>query len=654
MMVGKRVAPKTSIRKSFNAVVATAILIATPALAADPPFPAKNVSVSPQQQPVGETITDLFTQAGFKVKVSNKLVERASGTWRGAPAEIWRQISKAFNAVAYYDGSVVRVYHASEIFGRTVPAADPNAVVQQAGRLRLTGTGNSVKAGKGVVIVSGVPAFVDSISELASRSSAPVVAAAAPAMTPVASPAVVASKAAPVASDIVSPLNKPSASRDVTTTALPLPTQNMGPLPYQLDFTVASRASRGDPFEIRIYNLKYAKAADKVVNTGDGSQLFRGVASILRDQVGLAMRSSSDSVEQGSPNGARRVDDRGYSGGMGYPPYGYFPGAQPNEEKREPAQQIVDGPRITVYNAGNAVYVRDLPNRMSMYDALVTNLDKPVSQVDVQVTIIDVDITRSQKLGIDWRAAFNAFGGGISINTGQTGAANIGGEYSDQGFASNTGFLNAQISALSQRGVMKVVTRTNISTPENIPGVSDSRQVIPIKVEGGQFQGSGVIDYRIGIFLNVTPQVSKERDGLVTQMEIDVRDGSIGGYLPDGTPTFKNNQLTTNASVRQGESYIIGGFSAEMSYEGTSKIPGLGDIPLAGNLFKKSSKTQTVQERIVILTPRVLSMTPNTLASQNAAEAEEEEDEEEAEELALRKRQVKTKLPKKKTKRTAS
>jgi type III secretion protein C len=236
------------------------------------------------------------------------------------------------------------------------------------------------------------------------------------------------------------------------------------------------------------------------------------------------------------------------------------------------------------------------------------------------------------------------------LNSGQSGSANIGGEFTDQGFSSNTRFLNAQISALSQRGALKVITRTNISTPENMPGVSDARQVIPIKVAGSQFQGADVVEYRIGIFLNVTPSVSKERDGLITQMEIDVRDGSIGGYLPDGTPTFKNNQLTTNASVRQGESYIIGGFSAETSYEGTSKIPGLGDIPIAGNFFKKRTKSSSVQERVVILTPRVVSDAPNAIvASGSEAEEDDEEDEEEAQKLARPKKQ---KTPKKR--RTAS
>jgi type III secretion protein C len=640
-MRGKMVA----ISRSFGGLLFAGILAnaALPAHAAEPPFPNKRISLVPNQQPIADTIRDLFTQAGMPIKVSTKAEGRASARWVGTPAEIWKQIGKAYNLVAYYDGSVVRVYHASEITSRTINAADPKSVAQQAARLGLTGAGNSVKEGKGSVIASGVPAFLESIGQLASRSSAPVVASAPPAVIATPPAAVATTAHAPMASDIVSPLNKPGVG--VSTAQLP-PSASNAAAPYRLDYSVASRAGRGDQYEIRIYNLQYAKADDKIVNTGDGRKLFRGVASILRDQVGLAMRSTSELEDQSSPNGARRVDERGSGGAQPYPPYGYYPGGPPAEDKKEVEPRIIDGPRITVYNAGNSVYVRDLPGRMGMYDALVTSLDRPVTQVDVQVTIIDVDISRSLKLGIDWRAAFNAFGGGISINTGQSGDANIGGQFNDQGFATNTGFLNAQISALSQRGVLKIVTRTNISTPENMPGVSDARQVVPIKVQGGQFQGSSLVDYRFGIFLNVTPSVSKERSGLVTQMEIDVRDGSIGGYLPDGTPTFKNNQITTSASVRQGESYIIGGFSAETSYEGTSKIPGLGDIPIAGNLFRKKTKTNSVQERVVILTPRVLSDSPVPLAKTSA----EDEDEEDADELSNRKKAK----PNKKSKRTSS
>ncbi len=610
---------------------------AVTAHAAEPPFPAKRLSLSPNQQPIADTIKDLFAQSGLSVKVSSKVTGKAAARWIGSPADIWKQISKAYNVVAYYNGSVVRVYDASEIASRTINAADPNSVVQQAQKLGLISAGNSVKASKNAVIVSGVPEFIENVAQLANRAAPPPPVVAPPAITPVAPPPVIA--AVPTTSDVVSPLNKPSTQMVAAPPAAGVAMAAM-PSSYKLEYNVASRASRGDPYEIRIYSLKYAKAADKVINTGDGTQLFRGVSSMLREMVGLSLDSIDDTVGRASPNGARRLEESGGGNYQNYP--------QQNQQSSENAHDSApsrsnEGPLIAVYNAGNAVLVRDLPTRMAKYDALIEALDRQVAQIDVQVTIIDIDTTKSRKLGISWEGAFNLGGNIVGINTDQANGANVGVRYNDREFSTQTNFLNAQISALSQRGVLKIVKRTNISTPENIPGTSDARQVIPLKVNGSQYQNGSVVEYRIGIFLNVTPSVAKERDGLNTQMEIDIRDGNIGGYLPDGTPTFEQHLLTTTAFVRQGESYVIGGFSAEMSYDGTSKIPGLGDIPLAGQLFRKSTKESSVKERLVILTPRILSNRPNNLVAASPDEDEAEEPEE-VEELSSRK------LPTKKVK----
>ncbi len=641
MMRGKMIAIS---RLITGAMVAGLLAnIAFPVHAAEPPFPNKRISLVPNQQPIGDTIRDLFTQAGMTVNVSTKFQERASARWTGTPAEIWKQISKAFNAVAYYDGAVVRVYHASEIKTRTINAADPKSVEQQAARMGLIGPGNNVKAGKNTVTATGVPAFLESIGQLASRTSAPVVASAPP-ITPI-RPSVAPPSNVPMASDIVSPMNRGAVASS------PPPAQqaaaNNAALPYKLQYTVMSQATRQDPYEIRMYNLQYAEANDKTVNVGDGSILFRGVASVLRDQAGLGMSDGTAVTEQGGPSGARRIDDQYAPLPPGMP---YYPQPATGQQAQpELAPALANGPRITVYSAGNAVIVRDLASRMGVYNALVRQLDVPRAQINVVATIIDIDTSRTKELGVDWNFGFSALGGlfegSIASPNGPT-----NGNFQGNFVKSNSKFVSAKITALSRNGTFRVVKNTNISMKENEPGVSDAREVIPIKSSGGQYQGGTLTDYRIGIFMAITPKVSKEADGLTTHMDIDIRDGSISGYLPDGTPTFKNNVLTSNLSVRQGESLIIGGFTSESSYDYKSKIPGLGDVPLAGNLFKKRNKGQTYTERVLILTPTVMSNEPSALASNNAVE---EEDEEESEELANRKRSGK-KTKKTKAKRTAS
>jgi type III secretion protein C len=638
-MRGKMVA----ISRSFGGLLFAGILAnaALPAQAAEPPFPNKRISLVPNQQPIADTIRDLFTQAGLPVKVSTRAEGRASARWVGTPAEIWKQIGRAYNLVAYYNGSVVRVYHASEITSRTINAADPKSVVQQAARLGLTGGGNNVKEGKGSVIASGVPDFLESIGQLASRSSAPVVASAPPAVIPTPPAAVAAT--APMASDIVSPLNKPRAGTPRVAAAQGVPTL-VSDQPYELSYTVSSNATPSYPYEIRIYNLKWAKPNDKITNAGDFDVVTPGVATLLRQVMGGGSPRGVEIVQRGT-QGTSQYNDGPPMGAYGPAPYGY-PAPYPQQQQAQ--QQPVgspDSPSITANPAGNGVIVVDRPAKMGNYDALVRNFDRPRSHVEIDVMMVDVATSNEKSLGVEWDIKFGGLGGlftGTSSLGGGSSGSNITGSFSK----GNTLGIMASITALSRKGRAQVVTRSNLTTLENEPAVADNRTTVPVRFSG-QYQG-GIRDYRVGVFTAIAPQVAKDADGLTVNMQLDIRTGSITGFQPDGTPFFSQGLLTNSVSIRQGESLIVSGLTIESEFEDSSKIPILGDIPAAGQLFRKKTKGKSRIERVMIVTPRVQSMQANTVAAANV-----EEDDEEADDLSNRKKTSRKAKPKKKTNRTS-
>jgi type III secretion protein C len=617
-----------SLRKhavSLLFVAALAFGPGTATLAADPPFPNKRISLTPNQQPVGETVQDLFTQAGMSVKISSKVKGKAAGRWIGSPAELWRQLSRAYNLVAYYDGSVVRVYDATEISSRTFNTADPKAVEQQARQMGLTGSGNSVKAGTGAVIASGVPQFLETIAGLASKMTAPV-AASGPAMIPTSASVPTAGAAA---SGIVSPLAaRPSARQ---------------PAPYAPDFVVTQRATARNPLEIRIYNLKYADAGDRIINLGDRDQIIPGVATLLRQTLGDGIASGAQVVERGNP-GVRRVIDQPLPGGGAYGPYSpyYGPMVMPPPYGAPPEQPAPAAdpfaPRITFSQSTNSVIVADRPTMMATYDALITSFDRPRAQIEIEATIIDIDVNRLKQLGIDWNFGFRAlgglFGGQVLTPNGSASTPNVQGSF----VRSESQFVNAQISALSQNGTLSVVSNVRLMSKENEPAVTDNRQIIPVRFSG-QFQG-GLQEYRVGILMAITPKIAKEVDGLATSLQIDLRDGQVRAFQADGIPLIDNAQITTNATIRQGESLIIGGLTIDREFENRSKVPGFGDIPVLGEAFKRRTKGSSRRERVVIITPRIMSDASNELVEVSAAdepEAEIEEDEDESAELSTRK-----------------
>ncbi len=580
-----------------------ALMLSAPAMAAEPVFPNKTIKLAPRGQNVADTIRDLFGQAGLQVKVSSSVRGQIAGTFVGSPKDIWSQLAKAYNLVAYYDGGIARIYDASEITTRSYQTNAPDSVLANARRLGMIGSGNSVKAGQNAVVATGVPEFLTRIAGLAASATPPPVKVAASAPPPVVNTPVMSTASS---GDVVSPILK-------TPTRIPQAQPQQAAVPgdsYQLSFRTLQASTIRDPYEIRVYFLKYGEARDRFVNFGDGQEVVEGIASVVRNMMGAG--GGGQLTIYGNGQATRRSSD---AAPFPYGPYGPFPQQQQQQAQPapEPRQDNPNGARIYPYDDGNAVVVRDVPSKMSTYDNLIRTFDRPKTQIDVEITIIDVDTEKSRALGIDWSFGFSAlgglFGGSVATPNQTSSSSNVSASF----VRSQSQFVNAQITALQKNGYLKVVQKPHLTMRENETSVSDSRQTIPVKF-GGQYS-SGLQDYRVGTLLKIRPRIAKEVDGLVTTMHIDVRDGNIAGIQSDGTPLFNNSQITTISDVRQGESLIIGGITVDSEYDNKSQIPGLGDIPVVGNAFKKRSKGGSRRERIVIITPRILSNAPSVINS---------------------------------------
>ena len=82
--------------------------------------------------------------------------------------------------------------------------------------------------------------------------------------------------------------------------------------------------------------------------------------------------------------------------------------------------------------------------------------------------------------------------------------------------------------------------------------------------------------------------------------------------MPEGSrmaiPPVKQTKINTQALISMGESLLIGGYYFEESEETESGVPVLSSIPIIGNLFKNSAKNSRRMERLVLITPRIISL----------------------------------------------
>ena len=106
----------------------------------------------------------------------------------------------------------------------------------------------------------------------------------------------------------------------------------------------------------------------------------------------------------------------------------------------------------------------------------------------------------------------------------------------------------------------------------------------------------------VGVTLQIAPRVSN--DGYVSSHVFCVV-SSVTGFS-QGYPTISQREAETSATVRDGDSFVIGGLSQEDVINTHTKVPLLGDIPLLGQAFRKDSKTQSKTELYIVVTPHIV------------------------------------------------
>jgi len=251
----------------------------------------------------------------------------------------------------------------------------------------------------------------------------------------------------------------------------------------------------------------------------------------------------------------------------------------------------------------------------------IIELDKPVGQVLIKVLFAELTHTNDT----DWGSEFamlnlNKHGGvsttqlfdrpsTITMPGGAVGQAFTGPE----GLAVRVvqGDLDLTLHALQETGKLNVLSRPYVLTRNNRLATITVADEVPIPtgstIVAGQTQTS--FDYRndIGIVLDVTPSINE--DGLVNMVVSPkiTTDTKQVVNLGEGVEPhiFSTRSASTRVAVADGQTIVIGGLIQDQTSETIRKVPLLGDIPLVGELFKRTQKSKAKTELLIFLTPYV-------------------------------------------------
>jgi type IV pilus assembly protein PilQ len=283
----------------------------------------------------------------------------------------------------------------------------------------------------------------------------------------------------------------------------------------------------------------------------------------------------------------------------------------------------------------NQIFISDVPARLQDLQKMLIQLDVPVRQILIEARIVEADDQFGQSLGVRLGAGLaiplKVQGRSNTLSVGANNAAAAAGTVAGNqvnlpaGLAGQTlsipasfavslfnaaadKFINVEISALEAAGLGKVVSRPRVVTADQTKALIEQGTELPYLTAVGN--GVTAISFRkANLKLEVTPQITP--DGSVV-LDVDVNRDSVGQITPAGY-AINTKHVKTQVRVEDGGTVVLGGIYEEIQRKDEAKVPGLGEVPGVGWLFKNRDKTLRKSELLIFLTPRVVADGPANL-----------------------------------------
>ncbi len=169
--------------------------------------------------------------------------------------------------------------------------------------------------------------------------------------------------------------------------------------------------------------------------------------------------------------------------------------------------------------------------------------------------------------------------------------------------------LAATIQALQSKGVLQILAQPDLVTTDGKEAHFTVGGEFPVPVpQSGAVAGAITIQFReYGIRLNFTPTTTPHGTiKLHVQPEVSTIDTANGIVLSGfNVPALSTRKIETEVELNAGQSFVIAGLLDDRVTQNLSKIPGIGNIPLLGALFRSHSIVRSKTELIIVVTPEV-------------------------------------------------
>jgi type IV pilus assembly protein PilQ len=282
----------------------------------------------------------------------------------------------------------------------------------------------------------------------------------------------------------------------------------------------------------------------------------------------------------------------------------------------------------------NTVIMTDLPDRLQTALALITSLDRPEPQVEIEARVITTNREFARAIGVQWGLNGRMTPAlGNTTNLAFPNSAALGGRLGVQG-PSNTGTvvdlpaqsgalgavntaigialgsvngafnLDVALSALERSGKGRILSTPRVTTQNNIEAEITQGIQIPVVTPGTTTTPATTTFKDASLTLRVTPQITSANTVIMAVSIENSTPGSPVGEL--GNVSINTQRAVTRVQVSDGMTTVMGGIFVSTENSATDRTPVLSRIPLLGWLFRRDSTSDDSRELLIFITPRIL------------------------------------------------
>lgn len=273
----------------------------------------------------------------------------------------------------------------------------------------------------------------------------------------------------------------------------------------------------------------------------------------------------------------------------------------------------------------NALIISDIPSQFGRVDQMVRFLDTPAQQVEIEARLIQANRSFAKELGNQLGLLIgnrtgnvltgipgpgspfartpppraSAGGAGTPLVANFPAAATSGLSFLIQ--AGGDVLLDEIIGAAETRGTAKIISRPKVTTQNNQAATISQGTQIPVQTNVNNTISVQFLNFSLQ--LTVTPQITEAGTILLTaQIENSQPDFA---RAVNGIPSVTTQRAQTQVLIPDGGTAVIGGILVDNDSVNIAQVPGLGSLPVIGNLFKNTKTIKGTAELLFFITPRI-------------------------------------------------